>query len=128
MGLLLFFDGACGFCSASVRAVHRLDGKGRIDFAPLGGKSAEERGFSDFGKAGEGSLVLFNEETGEVFTKSSAVAMLADVLGGCGFLIRIFPKVMTDAVYDLIARNRAGLPGAGICEIPDEDFRLRMRD
>ena len=44
MGWVLFFDGDCAFCSASVRQVVHYDKHGRVNFAPLQGKLAKEKG------------------------------------------------------------------------------------
>ncbi|HVO09767.1 MAG TPA: DCC1-like thiol-disulfide oxidoreductase family protein, partial [Vicinamibacteria bacterium] len=35
---VLFYDGGCGLCHLSVRLLLRLDRRGRLRFAPLGGE------------------------------------------------------------------------------------------
>lgn len=132
MGWVLFFDGECGFCSRSVRRVHGLDRAGVVDFAPLQGELAAERGFTRYAAKGGGTMVLLREEDGRIFLKSEACVMLGRVLGGvwrvmaevCGVL----PRGVRDAIYDGVARNRHLLGGGGgSCEVPEGSLRERMR-
>lgn len=41
IGPVLFFDGECGLCNTVVRILIRLDGTGRLHYAPLQGASAQ---------------------------------------------------------------------------------------
>ncbi|MGJ8634595.1 MAG: thiol-disulfide oxidoreductase DCC family protein [Luteolibacter sp.] len=132
MGWVLFFDGKCGFCSGAVRRVYELDEKGVIDFAPLQGELAGELGLEGYAEKGGGSMVLMDEEGGELFVKGDAVIRLGKMLGGfwavAAAFFWVFPKGVRDRGYDLVARNRHLLPGdKPLCELPDEELVLRMR-
>jgi len=133
MGLVLFFDGDCGFCSKSVRQVYRLDPKGAVEFAPLQGKLAKELGLTKFADMAGGTMVIIRESDGERFFKGDAWIILGKTLGGIWAVLAatfsIFPKAARDWGYDLVAKNRYLLAGKGnTCGIPDEGLRTRMRE
>jgi predicted DCC family thiol-disulfide oxidoreductase YuxK len=128
---VLFFDGECGFCSKSVRRVYRLDRRGEIEFAPLQGELAGRLGLEKYAEKGGGSVVFMRESDGVMFLKGDAVVELGKVLGGqwgrLAVVFSVFPKSFRDWVYDLVARNRFRL-AEGVCEMPDEGLRKRMRE
>ncbi len=132
MAWVLFFDGDCGFCSASVRRVAKLDPKAKVDFAPLQGKLAAEHALSRYAENGGGTLVLLRESDGQSFFRSDALIELARVLGGLwrlATLARWIPRPLRDGVYRWIARNRHRLPGSSQqCQLPDPELRRRMRE
>ena len=130
MSWVLFFDGDCGFCSASVRWVLRLDKRGRVYFAPLQGELAGKLGLA--GQAAEtgGTMVLLRESDGVLFTRSDALLELARVLGWPWRLARvaaIIPRRWRDGVYQFIADRRRRLSGKS-CRLPDAGFAERLRD
>jgi predicted DCC family thiol-disulfide oxidoreductase YuxK len=130
VSLVLFFDGECGFCKRSVRLVYEYDEKGLIEFAPLQGVLAEKYELKGYSEKGGGSMVMLREEDGEVFTKGDALIELGKNLGGVfwvlAFGFSIFPKLLRNGLYDLIAKNRYKL--AGSCELPDEGLMKRIRE
>ena len=133
MGLVLFFDGDCGFCSKSVRQVYRLDAEGAVEFAPLQGKLASELGLEKFADKEGGTMVIIRESDGERFFKGDAWIVLGKTLGGIWAVFAgafsIFPKAARDWGYDLVAKNRYLIAGKGnTCGMPDEGLRKRMRD
>ena len=132
MGWVLFFDGDCAFCSASVKRAVRFDTHERISFAPLQGKLAAEKGFSKFAAEADGSMVLMRESDGQVFTRSDALIELASALGGwwrrCT-VARLIPKPLRDWSYRLIANNRYRFMGkSDTCSLPDPAVLKRLRD
>jgi predicted DCC family thiol-disulfide oxidoreductase YuxK len=133
MGLVLFFDGDCGFCSKSVRQVYRLDVKGSVEFSPLQGKLAKELGLEKFADKEGGTMVIIRESDGTRFFKGDAWIELGKTLGGIwaamAACFSIFPKAARDWGYDLVARNRYLLAGkVDSCGMPDEGLRKRMRE
>lgn len=131
MAWVLFFDGDCAFCSASVRRVCRLDRRGNIAFAPLQGELASRHGFSHHAAAGGGTMVLLREEDGRVFTHSDAWIELVRALGGAWTILAIFrwvPKRLRDALYRRVAENRYRFMGkADACTLPDPELAKRLR-
>lgn len=131
MGWILFFDGDCAFCSASVRRVFRADKRERIAFAPLQGELAREKGFLQCADKNEGTMVLLRESDGRVFTYSDGWIELCNALGGFWRVLGIFrlvPKFLRDGVYRWVARNRYRFMGkADTCLLPDPELAKRLR-
>lgn len=132
MGMVLFFDGECAFCSASVRQVLRFDKHGRVAFAPLQGKLAREKGFTQYAAQGGGTMVLLRESDGQVFMRSDGLIELARALGGWWRIFsigRFVPKRLRDAVYRWLAGHRYRFMGnAGSCPLPDPELLKRLRE
>lgn len=129
MNWVLFFDGDCGFCSASVRRVLRLDKRGRVFFAPLQGELAGKHGLAVHASETGGTMVLLRESDGVLFTRSDALLELARVLGWPWRLARaavIIPRRWRDGVYQFIADHRGRLSGK-TCRLPDEKLIERLR-
>jgi predicted DCC family thiol-disulfide oxidoreductase YuxK len=132
MGWVLFFDGDCAFCSASVRRAARLDPRGRISFASLQGKLAAEMGFTGYAAKSGGSMVLLRESDNRVFLRSDALIELARALGGWWWICtvaRLIPRSWRDLLYNQVANHRDRLSGkSDTCAIPDPAFVRRLRD
>jgi predicted DCC family thiol-disulfide oxidoreductase YuxK len=108
-GPVLLFDGVCALCNGTVRVVLRLDRRGRIRFAPLGGEYAA-RVLERHPEALEvDSLILVDAGppgagTERVHVKSDAVLRLAQLLGGpwrAAGVLRLVPRRARDWAYDV---------------------------
>ena len=132
MGWVLFFDGDCAFCSRAVQRAFRLDKQGKLSFAPLQGKLANELGFSKHAAKDGGTMVVLRESDGRVFFKSDALIEIARALGGWWLipaLARFIPKPLRDLGYVLIANNRYRISGKSeSCTLPDPELRKRLRE
>ena len=132
MKWVLFFDGDCGFCFASVRRVSRLDKRGRVDFAPLQGELARKLGLENHAAASGGTMVLLREDDGQRFFRSDALIELGKAVGGLAralLLLSILPKSWRDALYQCLADRRHRLRGiSDTCGVPDERLRARLRE
>jgi predicted DCC family thiol-disulfide oxidoreductase YuxK len=132
MGWVLFFDGECGFCAASVRRVARLDKHGKVEFAPLQGKLAAEMELTGHAADRGGTLVVLREADGRIFTRSDALIELARVLGGfwkLAIVARFIPRSLRDVVYRWIADHRQFLAGkSATCALPTSELRRRFRE
>ncbi len=114
---LILYDDDCGFCTACVRIIRKLDRKGRFDFME-GSDSAElrkEMGISGYAQPLESVLLL---QDGHVHERSDAVIKILAGTGGIARLSVVFylvPRFLRDALYRLIARNRYLFGGSGSC-------------
>ena len=132
MKWVLFFDGDCAFCSASVHLVNRLDLRGRVDFAPLQGELAHQLGLGKHAAGSGGTMVLLREDDGQSFFRSDALIELASAIGGIArvlALLAMVPKPWRDALYQFVADRRHRLRRIpDICEMPDKRLRARLRE
>lgn len=130
MGWILFFDGDCAFCSASVRRVFRADRRGVFRFAPLQGEFSRRRGFGAHASAETGTMVVMREADSRVFLRSDACVEMARALGWPWRLLalaRWIPRRPRDAAYGFLARNRRWLPGfTNACDLPHPDLAKRL--
>lgn len=105
---LVFFDGYCNLCSASVRFLIENDPKGHLHFASL--QSNVARALLDVIPETDGdpaSIVLL--ENGQRYDRSDAALRAAGYLKSPWKYLRSFlavPKWLRDPVYNWIARNR----------------------
>jgi predicted DCC family thiol-disulfide oxidoreductase YuxK len=111
-GALVFFDGPCDLCNASVRFVANRDPNGHFAFAPL--QSPEAAGVlaargCDALLVDPASLLLV--EGDRVYSRSAAVLRVAFHLNRAWPILAVFlmvPRPLRDAVYDWVARHRRG--------------------
>ncbi len=127
---LVFYDGACGLCHASVRFALRHDADGsRLRFAPLGGAAWRA---AAAGEAPPSGTVVVVAADGRTFVRSAAVARLLERLGGgwaaLAALLGAVPAPLRDAAYDVVARLRRRLrpPPADACPTPAPRLRARL--
>lgn len=123
---VLFFDGVCNFCNASVQWIVRRDRAEKFLFAPL----QSSAGAAAKRAVGEelDSIILFHD--GRYFTKSSAALRIASLLGSPWLwlgALKIFPRFLRDGAYDFIARNRYRWFGKkDSCMMPTQGLRQRF--
>ena len=126
---IIFFDGVCNLCNASVQFVIAHDKKDRFRFTALQGDYAKEilpQFNADLGKL---NTILLLED-GKLYTKSSAALRVARKLNGLIPLLYAFlivPKFIRDWVYDIIAKNRYRWWGRQeSCWIPTPDLKSKF--
>ena len=133
---VLLYDGTCGFCAWSVQLVLRHDRRQTLRFASLQGDYGTAVCSRHAELAGVDSIVWVEpaEQGGTelVAVRSEAALRVARYLGGwwrLGLVSWVIPRPIRDALYDLIARHRHKLIGAGAsCLLPAPDVRQRFLD
>jgi predicted DCC family thiol-disulfide oxidoreductase YuxK len=133
---VLLFDGTCGFCARSVQFV--LDherGARTLRFATLQGPLGDVARRDRPELAGVDSMVWYEPSAGgaRVLVRSdAAIAVLRHLGGPWRWLAaagRLVPRVVRDAAYDLVARNRYRIAGRGnACLLPTPEQRRRIVD
>lgn len=118
---IFIFDGKCGLCSGFVRFILRHDRKQKLRLlaaqSPLGAAL-----FAHFKlkRADYDTNILLME--GRALVKSDASLRVFELLGAPWSMLavaRLAPRVLRDALYDVIARNRLRLFGArDVCYAP----------
>ena len=131
-GPVLFFDGVCNLCNGAVKFVIRHDRQGAVHFASLqstAGAAAVRAVRQRYGRVPD-SLIFLDE--GQYFIESDAALRVARYLdGGWGTLrlLRIFPRVLRDFGYRIVARNRYRWFGKqDACMIPTPALKSRFLD
>ncbi|GIV32876.1 MAG: hypothetical protein KatS3mg031_0411 [Chitinophagales bacterium] len=126
---VIFFDGVCNLCNASVRFVIKRDKQNRFRYASLQSDYAQKF-FTErqFDASKTDSIVLF--EADRFFTRSTAALRIARHLSGLWPLLYVFiviPPCIRDALYDFIARNRYRWFGKrDYCAVPEPGMKERF--
>ena len=123
---LLLYDGACGFCAASVAFMLRHEREHTLRFATLQGSLGSEILRRHPQLQGVDSMVWVDPASGSreeaVFVRSAAALRAARYLGGAWSLLRVgnlLPARLRDRIYDWIARHRHSLSASGTrCFVP----------
>ena len=126
---LVLFDGVCGMCNRCVVAMLRRDKRGVLRFAsntsPFGVKILEQ-----FDARRESAHSIMVVDKGRLLKKSDAVFCICSHLGSPYALMGIFkvvPRVVRDAVYDLVARYRYKFFGkVEECQLIPPELRRRI--
>lgn len=130
---IVFYDGECGFCNATVQTIWERDENAIFHFSSLQSDFAQkflkqhavERINMD-------TMYVYHNE--KVFSRSRAVAEIGKHLRGkrfriCAWLIRAFPyPTLLDPLYNFIARNRHRLSQKAQCKIPPSEVKKRFLD
>jgi predicted DCC family thiol-disulfide oxidoreductase YuxK len=140
-GPILFHDGECGVCSASVRFLLARDGADPAEgtalrFAPLTGRHAEALRQLHPALVNVDSVLWVTPGSGPdtVRQRSDAVLAALRYLGGGWALLARFaqwiPRPVRDGVYDLVARHRQSISRRGRlrCALPDPGVSGRFLD
>ncbi|QDE71635.1 thiol-disulfide oxidoreductase DCC family protein [Myxococcus xanthus] len=129
-GAVVLFDGVCNLCNGAVNFIIDRDPSSYFHFAALQSEQAAAL-LAPLGRVPEvepQSFILV--EDGEVYERSTAALRIARRLGGGWVLLYAFmvvPRVLRDAVYRLVARNRYRMFGkADSCRMPTPELRARF--
>lgn len=125
---IVFFDGVCAMCNASVSLLLRADRRGVFLFAPIQGSTARARLPRLSADPRDWSLIYVDEAG--VHEQSDAALRISRRLGGWWgvlALARFIPRWLRDPAYRLIARNRYRWFGRhDACRVPREEERARF--
>jgi predicted DCC family thiol-disulfide oxidoreductase YuxK len=129
---LLFYDGHCGLCHRAVKFVLKHDRSGSaFRFAPLQGETFRSRVAVEKRAVLPDSVVVLAND-GQLLVRSNAfIHILRRLGGGWTFLagvIRVIPRPLRDAVYDIVARVRYRVFGTRdeVCPLVPPDLRARF--
>jgi predicted DCC family thiol-disulfide oxidoreductase YuxK len=129
---IVYFDGHCGMCHATVRFVIRHDPVGNVArFAPLGGETFLSR-VPEHMRHGLPDSMIAHLPDGRLLTRSAAVLYLLVRMGGLwGVLGRIggwIPTALLDLLYRAVARirHRVRKPPETACPILPPQFKGRF--
>ncbi len=127
---IILFDGVCNLCNSSVQFVIKHDKKDIFRFVPLqsalGLKIINHIGIDI---KNTDSIILY-EPTKAYYYKAEAALKVVNEFGGVYSLLQIFnifPKFISNTVYDYVARNRYKWYGKqDACMIPTPELRAKF--
>ena len=127
---IILFDGVCNLCNGAVQFIIKRDKKDLFRYAALqseiGEELVKERGI-DTSKVD--SIVLV-EPGVAYFTKSDAILRIGQDFGGLWKGLVLFtwiPRIIRDALYAFIARNRYKWFGKkDQCMIPTPELQAKF--
>jgi len=126
---IVFFDGICVLCNASVRFIIKYDKQKHCYFATLQSDVAKEILLHQSKKIQQKDSILLWYKN-KVYTESSAVLMLARILGGFFWITQLFwiiPKFIRDFFYKIVAKNRYRWFGKlDSCVVLEDESRGRV--
>jgi len=116
---IVFFDGVCGLCNASIDLLVQEDFGRVLRFAPLQGEAAQEHltaeQIADLDS-------FYYARDGQLFNRSSALLRVCADIGGPWRLLAVgllLPLPIRDGLYRLVAANRYRLFGKhDVCRLP----------
>lgn len=126
---LVLFDGVCSLCNGAVDFIIRHDRRGDLRFASLQsdvGRDTMIRAERDIETMD--TMILVDEDG--VWDRSDAALRIAGHMGGVwrvALAFRLIPRMIRDAVYRMIARNRYRWFGKRTsCRLPTENEAARI--
>ena len=131
MKAILFFDGECNLCNASVNFVIRRNQQAKFQFASLQGATAQSL-LSNELRVNMTSFVLYTEDGQLILTKSDGALRVLLELGwpwSLFYVFKVLPLFFRNFVYDLVARHRFQIFGRReTCRIPEEHEKAYFLD
>src|SRR6185437_10739775 len=126
---ILLFDGVCNLCNGFVQFVIKHDPEAKFKFAAL--QSGAGRGqLKRFGLPEKYMESFIYIRGDKYYRKSTAVLNMWKDLGGgwrLTFGFMVFPAVIRDFFYDVIAKSRYKMFGKrDTCMIPTPDLQKRF--
>jgi len=126
---VIFFDGVCNLCNASVLFVLQRDKTALFSFVSLQSKTAQDLLLSYDHSYTTLTSILYLED-GIVYQKSSAALHISKHLSGawkyCYYMVYV-PKKIRDTLYMCIANRRYQWFGKKeYCAMPLDDFQHRF--
>jgi predicted DCC family thiol-disulfide oxidoreductase YuxK len=126
---ILLFDGVCNLCNASVKFVLRHDPEGVFRFAPLQSAAAREY-LMRYGIDPAALLSAIVIEDGRCYLRSAAALRIVRRLPWPWkslYVLRLVPRPLRDAGYDLIAKIRYRIFGrTEACMVPTPEIAARF--
>ena len=134
MSHLVLYDGVCGLCDHFVQFLLRIDRHDSLRFAalqgPIGARILREAGRTTTALSTVIVVTDFETDQKRLLDRSDAGLFALASAGGiyrAALVLRIVPRFIRDAVYDLIARFRYRIFGRfDACPIPDARTRAKF--
>tara|TARA_X000001036_G_C20524935_1_gene743709 strand:- start:512 stop:919 length:408 start_codon:yes stop_codon:yes gene_type:complete len=129
---IIFFDGVCSFCNSTVDFIWKNNKKRNLYYSSLQSdfskKELLKKGIDDFDLN-----TIYYDDGFSLYKKSEAVFRILKNLDGLypiiGNIGLLFPKVIANFFYDIIAKYRYRIMGKRkLCRVPSIDERKYFID
>jgi len=126
---IIFFDGVCGFCSASLDWIIKADKNLSFRYCTLQDDLGQERR-EKIGR-GEDMDTVIGLYKSQIYTKTDVTVLICNHLGGgykyLGSILKVIPRPLRDIGYDLLAKYRYKVMGKKEkCYLPSPSLRSRF--
>lgn len=129
---IVFFDGVCNLCNASVKFIINRDPSGKFRFASLQSDFAEKKLPKSIGNSENDPASIVLLENDEIYRRSTAALRIARSLRGgwpALYMFIVVPAFLRDGIYNWIAKNRYRWFGKkDECMIPTQEMKDRFLD
>lgn len=129
--LIVFYDGTCGFCQASVQLVLRYNRSQNLHFAALQSGLAQVLVTQEQLPDPLPDSILFYER-GRLYTESDAALRIARHMNfpwSWLYYFKFIPLSFRNFVYRIVAKNRYSIAGrTEACMLPTLEQRARFID
>lgn len=130
---VILFDGVCNLCNDFVIKVIQKDTQNVFLFAAIeSGSGKQIIEFLGIDTTKTDSIILFEQESGNYYIKSSAALKIMKEFSGIWKIMQIFtilPETFSNIFYDLIARYRYSWFGKKeSCMIPTPEIKAKFLD
>ncbi|MBL7684369.1 MAG: DUF393 domain-containing protein [Flavipsychrobacter sp.] len=129
---ILYFDGVCNLCNASVQYVIRKDKKEVFRFASLQSRAGEQilHRYREKHTIVPDSILLWHKD--KIYVQSDAALHTLILFGGIyklAVILLVIPRFIRDAVYNFVAKNRYKWFGKkDTCMVPAKEQQHRFLD
>jgi predicted DCC family thiol-disulfide oxidoreductase YuxK len=124
---IVFFDGECNLCNASVNFIIQRDRRNYFCFSSLQSDFASQAIGKIIVDKGLSTIILKKGNT--LYVKSDAALEISRKLSGLWpafYFFKIVPKFIRDFIYDFVAARRYRWFGKTSCLIPTPEWRARF--
>ena len=133
---IVLYDGFCGLCNRLTQFLLKRDHHDRLRFASLQSEFAAvilKRHGKDPNDLDTVYVVQdYGEPNERLLARSDAILSLPQELGGIwslGGWLKVLPRFLRDAIYNLVARNRYRVFGKyESCMMPEPRYRQKFVD
>lgn len=129
---ILYFDGVCNLCNASVQYVIRKDKKEVFRFASLQSRAGEQilHRYREKHTIVPDSILLWHKD--KIYVQSDAALHTLILFGGIyklAVILLVIPRFIRDAVYNFVAKSRYKWFGKkDTCMVPAKEQQHRFLD
>jgi predicted DCC family thiol-disulfide oxidoreductase YuxK len=133
---IVLYDGVCGLCNRLVQFLLKHDKNDALRFASLQSDVAvailKRNGANPHNLDTVYVVVDYGLPSERLLARSDAILSLGQTLGGiwsAAAIGKVIPRILRDALYDLVAKNRYKVFGKhDSCMMPEGRYRRKFLD